>query len=342
MSGLFQTFLEDISKVFDRKFKYFDVGARWGVEYPWSLYTELISLTSFEPDDEEFQRLHKSKNADDEIFPYALGRENQKSVNLNLCKARGCSSLYEPNFYFLKDFPDSERYEVEKKLDVELHSLDSLYRKNFIKDIDFIKLDVQGAALDILEGGEQFLGSHLLGAQIEVEFSPLYLGQPLAHEIDDFVIKKLGLEVQDLRKSYWKYKNSIDVGGKKGKLIFGDALYFRSPNSVINLVGSLGDKDNAKSKLGMAFLMGIFYGYYDYSMEIILKEKKVEILSTSENEQLVNILLAYDRRNRFCRKDHWKVANILQILFKIFQPTYKGWGSQGDKIGNRYYKGILY
>ncbi len=46
-----------------------------------------------------------------------------------------------------------ERYSIEDTILVEAVTLDYLYNKLAFPNIDFIKIDVQGAALDVLQGG---------------------------------------------------------------------------------------------------------------------------------------------------------------------------------------------
>ena len=62
-------------------------------------------------------------------------------------------------------------------------------RLDDVKEIDkcqYLKIDVQGAELDVLHGAEHLLEG-VLFAEIEVEFLPVYTGQPLFAEIDQFM-----------------------------------------------------------------------------------------------------------------------------------------------------------
>jgi FkbM family methyltransferase len=61
---------------------------------------------------------------------------------------------------------------------ISLSTLDEWALANDIRQIDFLKLDTQGAELDVLRGGEQSL-SPVRALEIEVEFNPIYIGQPL-------------------------------------------------------------------------------------------------------------------------------------------------------------------
>ncbi|MHB8108395.1 MAG: hypothetical protein ACYDHW_00010 [Syntrophorhabdaceae bacterium] len=62
----------------------------------------------------------------------------------------------------------------------------------------------------------------------------MYENQPLFSDVDKLMRDVFGLELQDLRKTYWKYPEGLAVGTTKGRLIFGDALYFRPPQKIIS------------------------------------------------------------------------------------------------------------
>jgi len=59
-----------------------------------------------------------------------------------------------------------------------------------VKDIDYIKLDVQGAELDIILGAQRVLETTLV-VHSEVEFIPIYIDQPLFGDID-VALRKAG------------------------------------------------------------------------------------------------------------------------------------------------------
>ena len=66
-------------------------------------------------------------------------------------------------------------------------SVDEWIRDNAIdSDIDFMKLNVKGAELEILKGAERTLES-VTGLQVEMSFVELYLGRPFFADIDVFL-----------------------------------------------------------------------------------------------------------------------------------------------------------
>jgi hypothetical protein len=120
-------------------------------------------------------------------------------------------------------FPKVERFHVVRKVTLRGQPLDVIR----IDNPDFIKIDIQGSELLALNGASQTLND-CLGLELEVEFSELYKGQSCFGDVDSY-LKNLNFELIDfvnLRR--WERKHFSDYG----QLVFGDALYLRSPEFV--------------------------------------------------------------------------------------------------------------
>ena len=104
---------------------------------------------------------------------------------------------------FLCQFDDSQRFKAKNKITVSTKTIDDLDFNGKLTDVDFMKIDVQGAELDVLKGGVNYLKNNLVGLESEVEFSSMYQDQPLFSELEIFVRQELGLELWDIRKTYW-------------------------------------------------------------------------------------------------------------------------------------------
>ena len=89
---------------------------------------------------------------------------------------KGASSLLEPNFNFFKLFSHSARVEIVDKIKLSSSSIDEMN----INDIDFIKMDIQGAELMTLKVQKNQLEKFLewnwkLNSKKSTEINP-YLG----------------------------------------------------------------------------------------------------------------------------------------------------------------------
>lgn len=87
---------------------------------------------------------------------------------------------------------------------------------------------MQGADLNVLEGSIQLLERSVLAIQIEVEFSHLYVNQPLFADVDIF-LRDRNFTLFDLRIARRIRARSPIYTSPGGQLLWGDAIYFRDP-----------------------------------------------------------------------------------------------------------------
>lgn len=139
-----------------------------------------------------------------------------------------CSSLYPPNESFLKRFEGMlELSGLDFTIDLETTTLDSVFQTENLNSIDFLQIDVQGADLQVLEGATRLLDQGILAIQVEVEFSHLYVNQPLFSDVDAFA-RKHGFTLFDLDIARWS-RSRICSPSRPGQILWGDAFYLRDP-----------------------------------------------------------------------------------------------------------------
>ena len=121
------------------------------------------------------------------VLPYALGDGNPATLHITLY--RGCSSLFEPNadvidmFESMSAVNEDGNFRVVDRLPVSTYRLDDIEE---CPKPDFVKLDVQGAELLILENGREKISDAVV-VETEVEFVEVYRGQPLFGELQMFM-----------------------------------------------------------------------------------------------------------------------------------------------------------
>ncbi|KZL48676.1 hypothetical protein A2T98_16785 [Nodularia spumigena CENA596] len=86
----------------------------------------------------------------------------------------------------------------------------------------------QGAELEVLKGGAAVLSRGVLAIETEVEFSPIYLNQPLFADIDVY-LREHDFTLFDLRNSYRVRARSPIASTRQGQLLWGEAFYFQDP-----------------------------------------------------------------------------------------------------------------
>ena len=113
-------------------------------------------IHAFEVDEEECIKLNKLTKDGLKFYPYALGNKEEKRKFYETNHPM-CSSLYKPNEKLLKLFNNLSVAYLKKITEVNTISLDAFLKKEKIESIDFIKMDIQGAELDVLKGAEKSL-----------------------------------------------------------------------------------------------------------------------------------------------------------------------------------------
>jgi len=283
-----------------------DIGASGGVDPRWSEFTSSYKGILFEPDPREYDILRKNSNSNSNLIVLnAALSDSNKTVNFHLCKKQMVSSVYEPNFDFLNKFPDAERFEVEKIIEIDTDTLDNQLSKIDIAKIDFIKLDTQGYELPILKGAQDTL-LNTIGLTIEIEFAPMYKDQPLFDEVDRFV-RENGFDLIDLQRHYWERKGSVNTGNRKGQLVYADALYFKSPERVLMI------QNVSQEVIIRAICIYLAYGYLDLAQVLLSKAKSNGLLEEETYSDLTNILMKFETKDRI---PYFKGRTRLKVLFE--------------------------
>lgn len=176
-----------------------DCGARGGTEAnKWASIADRVTIYGFEPDEVACSNLNhnaQKHGLQHFYFPMCLAQNDDEKSKFFITKQKSSSSIYKPkehqslrwkSYQKNKIFCANELIGLDKVIEIPTTSLDTWADVNNILEIDFIKLDVQGAELDILKGGKKLLQT-VLGMEVEVEFTSLYSGQPLFADIDIFL-----------------------------------------------------------------------------------------------------------------------------------------------------------
>jgi len=165
--------------------KVVDIGANpidGDTPYKPLLEAGLAHVYGFEPNPDALARLNSMKGPHETYAPYAVfdGTEQE----LKVCQAQGMTSLLEPNAELLSYFHGfSDWGSVKERLSMPTVRLDDVKE---IKNIDYLKIDIQGGELEVFRNGCNRLKDCLV-IHTEVEFLPMYEGQPLFSEVELFL-----------------------------------------------------------------------------------------------------------------------------------------------------------
>jgi FkbM family methyltransferase len=268
--------LKENDRLKDLEFTIGIVGSRQLSPMENQLWQELapqLTIYGFDADEEACDAANqsiamKSHNWTEKHIPLILSKSLGEQT-LYITNAVHCSSLYEPNAPCLDRFSGmNQGICLDFQVEVETTTLDYFCATEDVKTIDFLKVDVQGADLDVLQGASELLNRSMLGILIEVEFTSLYKDQPLFADIDVF-LRNQGFCLIDLRmEDAWCRRprsiSPIYSSDRNGQLLWADALYVRDPlmeNAHIIMT-------NPRHILKLACLVDLL-GYPDYALELL-------------------------------------------------------------------------
>lgn len=161
----------------------------------------LAKVVGFEPVQVECDKLNAKAEGFARFLPYAIGDGRRRTFHT--CNYPMTSSLYEPNSPLLAKFQSlNELVQVVDRREVDTHRLDDVKE---VENCDYLKVDVQGAELDVFMGAPRILADAVV-VQTEVEFVPLYRGQPLFADVD-----------QHLRRAGYSFHRFSGMAGRTFK-----------------------------------------------------------------------------------------------------------------------------
>lgn len=171
-------------------FNMLDVGARpvEGQDEPFRRLLALFPasrLSAVEIDPVLCDELNRSAAPNVRYYPCALGRTEEVRT-LHVTAHPMCSSLYPTDERYIDVFQNLDDMRPAGTAEILTISLDRFAEQYAVGGLDFVKLDIQGAELEVLSGGTRVLGDVLMVIS-EVEFVPLYRGQPLYGDVDAFM-----------------------------------------------------------------------------------------------------------------------------------------------------------
>lgn len=202
-----------------------DVGSAGGFQPRLGSIRSEVDIIGFDADPDECARLNAAGRHGERHINAAIGKENEKIV-LELHNKRKTSSCYKTDMDRVSRFHDAERFTPDGEISFTTRSLDAVCASEGINRIDYIKVDVEGHELAVLEGCTKAF----LLAEIEVNFHPF---RQEACSFDQIMrhMRERGYILMDLRRTYWSPKSAgaIRNYGAKGMLMFGDVLFCLDP-----------------------------------------------------------------------------------------------------------------
>lgn len=292
-----------------QRFFFADVGASRGVPSHLLSLAEVADTLLFEPDPLEALALENQYRATRKlrhlnVYPFALSGTSGTRTFYVTNTPTG-SSLLRPRSQHAHDIGDESYFFPMREIEIQTRSLSSVLEELAIERLDFIKLDVQGAELEILAGLESGFISGLTGVEVEIGMPGGYEGQPGFAEVDTF-LRGHGFELFDIKPVRGHRAKAGDATYYPSN-VFGvhtqsptltkkiwevDAIYLRSPQQLV----SEADLDAIRRLAAILGIYGLFSEAY-YLFELASANQR---FSGNDIKTLKQDLKAWHRETEYC------------------------------------------
>ncbi|HEX3916668.1 MAG TPA: FkbM family methyltransferase [Caulobacteraceae bacterium] len=185
-------------------------------------HTEVVG---FEPNPDALAKLNQMKGPNETYLPHAVGDGGRRE--LKLCLLPGMTSILEPNHKVLSLFHGfSDWGHVMRRVEVDTVRLDDTPET---AGLDLLKIDIQGGELLVFQNAPDRLASALV-IHTEVEFMPMYVGQPLFSDVDMF-LRGRGFMLHRLEpmvtRDFKPLLFGLDPYNGHSQILWADAIYVR-------------------------------------------------------------------------------------------------------------------
>lgn len=220
---------------------------------------DIVTVLGFECVQAECDRLNALKRQGHTYLPHAVGDGRER--DFHECNYPMTSSLYEPNTPLLAKFQNLENLtQVVKKGKLATHCLDDMPEAT---GADFLKLDVQGAEVDVMNGADQVLADAVV-VHTEVEFVQMYKDQPLFAEVDQRM-RKSGFVFHKFDgiagRTFQPLVVNNDINQMLSQMLWADAVYVKDFMALGNLT--------AEKLLKMAVILHTIYRSFDLALQVL-------------------------------------------------------------------------
>lgn len=270
---------------FNEKLQIIDVGAAAINETP--IYKnlfdlDLVHLSLFDGDERQMSKIREvygSKNV--ELFNNFLF--DGKNHNIYICSPNsGMTSLYKPKKDALEFFNNFSKIGYVNSIEkIKTFRLDDITKLN---KIDFMKMDVQGAELEIIKNGKNKL-NECLAIQLEMSFFPLYEDQPSFGDVDIY-LRSIGyIPHRFIDVKCWSISPTIFNGNFRtpgNQLLESDVVYIKDPLSKASL------SDSQIKKL--AILSHFCFKSIDLCVHLLIEMEARGLIKINSHKQYIETL----------------------------------------------------
>jgi FkbM family methyltransferase len=293
-----------------------DLGTRGGVDEDFLSAAWASTVIGFEPESDEYDSLQKKivhawKSV--VMVPSAVGAITGRA-ELFIPSSEEGASLLPHNPEMIELFGYSNLHETKRTLSVETLTLDEIAKRFNIPHVDYLKIDVEGAELDILQAAPLIL-QRCLAIKVETSFLMQRQNQPLTWEVISFLYDKGFWLVDMIDIHRWRrqpvpahpYIVDYVMPYSKGVLAQCDLIFLKDFRKFDNEVDAL--------RLSVT---AVILGFFDYGISVL--RHFPEVAKTTETRYGIDLEASYSLISsgigrQECKETVYRtIRNLLPLL----------------------------
>lgn len=244
-----------------------DIGARGGVDEDMLPIAWATRVIGFEPEAQEAARLMQhgdSRWRQVNVLPFAVGG-HVGGATLHVPDSKEGASLLPHDARMADQFGYDNLHIDRQELPVETVTLDSLRADGRVPRIDYLKIDIEGVEMEVLQAAKSVL-EDCVAIKVEGSFVQQRVGQALVWEVAAFLVQH-GFTIvgmRDIRR--WRRRNlpghpyriAFEMPYSRGQLAQCDLIALKSADAVTTTTQGL-----------RLALIAAVLGYFDYAITLI-------------------------------------------------------------------------
>jgi FkbM family methyltransferase len=317
-----------------------DVGAANGLPWHLRVLERVATVCYFEPGPEAAEDIRQDARRrgipNVHVFEVALaGTEGERTLYVTNIPTG--TSLLKPGSAFATEFGNPAYFHPIREVPIHTRRMMDVLAEAGISRVDTVKLDVQGAELEVLQGLGAWLADETLAVELEIGFPGAYIDQPGFADVDKFMAAA-NFDLFDLRlashhrhfKGNWDYywRDVFQVPRESTSLTKriteADGIFFRK----IDILLARRDENLIRRQI----VLMCTYGFFIEALDLIDRAESTGILDDARAQACRKGVMDWHGAIRDMIADSLILNRLVNFARSISQRL------QGRLFGRRFYR----
>jgi FkbM family methyltransferase len=317
-----------------------DVGAAFGLPWHLRVLERVATVLYFEPDRdaaEDIRRYARERSIPNtHVFQAALAATEGERT-LYATNAPTGTSLLKPGSAFATEFGNPDYFYPMREISIRTRRMMDVLTEAGLSRVDTIKLDVQGAELEVLQGLGSWLNDETLAVEMEIGFPGAYLDQPGFGAVEKFMTAA-NFDLFDLRLAshhrhykgdwghYWRdvFRVPRDSTSLTKRITEADGIFFRKIGTLL----ARGDESSVRRQI----VLYCTYGFFVEALNLVDRATDAGVLSDASAQSCHKNVMDWHSATRDIIGDSLLFERIIRFVRSASLRL------QGRILGQRFYR----